>query len=75
MYDYTESDNNQQLMNAIETKLSEIIKVSDLILFVVDGDIGITPNDKEIAIVTTDSVVTMYTYHNNAWVKIHAVYA
>lgn len=32
-------------------------------------------NDKEIAIVTTDSVVTMYTYHNNAWVKIHAVYA
>ena len=49
MYDYTESDNNQQLMNAIETKLSEIIKVSDLILFVVDGDIGITPNDKEIA--------------------------
>ena len=49
MYDYTESDNNQQLMNAIETKLSEIIKASDLILFVVDGCIGITPNDKEIA--------------------------
>ena len=49
MYDYTGCDNNLQLINAIKKKLSEIIKKSDLILFVVDGDTGITPNDKEIA--------------------------
>ena len=49
MYDYTECDNNPHLMNAIKAKLSEMIKFSDLILFVVDGDIGITPNDEEIA--------------------------
>ncbi len=49
MYDYTGCDNNPQLISAIETKLSEIIKCSDLILFVIDGDIGVTPNDREIA--------------------------
>ena len=32
-------------------------------------------NDKEIAVIASKNVVTMYTYHNNAWVKIHAVYA
>ncbi len=49
MYDYSENSNNPQLMNAIKIKLSEMIKFSDLILFVVDGVSGITPNDKEIA--------------------------
>lgn len=32
-------------------------------------------NDKEIAIVTSDTVNTIYTYHANKWVKVHAVYA
>lgn len=32
-------------------------------------------NNKEIAIVTADSVVTIYTYISNSWKKIHAVYA
>lgn len=32
-------------------------------------------NNKELAIVTSDSVVTVYTYISNSWKKIHAVYA
>ena len=32
-------------------------------------------NNKEIAIVTADSVTTIYTYISSSWKKIHAVYA
>lgn len=32
-------------------------------------------NNKELAIVTADSVVTIYTYISDSWKKIHAVYA
>ena len=32
-------------------------------------------NNKELAIITTDAVTTVYTRINNSWVKIHAVYA
>lgn len=32
-------------------------------------------NNKELTIVTTDSVTTVYTYINSNWVKVHAVYA
>lgn len=39
------------------------------------SDIKNPTNGKEIAIITSDSVVTMYTYLNGNWVKIHAVYA
>lgn len=49
MFDYSECDNNSLLMSAIKTKLNNMIKSSDLILFVVDGSVGLTPNDIEIA--------------------------
>ncbi|MBR2248201.1 MAG: hypothetical protein IJ880_14470 [Bacilli bacterium] len=39
------------------------------------NDISNPVNNKELAIVTTDSVTTVYTYINSNWVKVHAVYA
>ena len=39
------------------------------------NDIFNPVNNKELAIVTTDSVTTVYTYINSNWVKVHAVYA
>lgn len=32
-------------------------------------------NNKELAIVTSDTITTVYTYSGSRWVKIHAVYA
>ena len=49
MFDYAECDNKPELMAAISKKLDEIIKSSDLILFVLDGVAGITEYDREIA--------------------------
>lgn len=49
MFDYAECDNKPELMNAITAKLDEIIKTSDLVLFVIDGVIGVTQYDKEIS--------------------------
>lgn len=48
MFDYTEKDQDPGLMLAIQNKLNEIIKSSDLIVFVLDGIVGVTPNDAEI---------------------------
>ena len=39
------------------------------------NNISAPTNNKEIAIVTADSVITIYTYTSNSWKKIHAVYA
>lgn len=49
MFDYAECDNKPALMNAINAKLNKIIDSSDLIIFVVDGTVGVTGNDSEIA--------------------------
>lgn len=49
MFDYIECDDNSLLVSAIKTKLNNVIKSADLILFVVDGSVGLTPNDMEIA--------------------------
>lgn len=49
MFDYNECDNKPELINAINNKLNETINSSDLILFVVDGKVGITANDLEIS--------------------------
>ncbi|MDO4975072.1 MAG: ribosome biogenesis GTPase Der [Alphaproteobacteria bacterium] len=49
MFDYNECDNKPELINAINKKLSDVISKSNLIIFVVDGNIGFTPNDLEIS--------------------------
>ena len=49
MFDYADCDNDPKLMSAINAKLNEIIKNSNLVIFVIDGVVGITPNDDEIA--------------------------
>lgn len=49
MFDYNECDNKPELINAINKKLNQAIIDSDLILFVIDGNIGLTSNDLEIA--------------------------
>lgn len=49
IFDYNECDNKPELINAINKKLDDVIKNSDLIIFVIDGNIGLTPNDLEIS--------------------------
>ena len=49
MFDYAECDNDPELMRAITKKLAEIIDSSELVVFVIDGSVGVTPNDAEIA--------------------------
>lgn len=49
MYDYAECDNNPILLNAINEKLNNIIKESNIILFVIDAIEGITNDDIKIA--------------------------
>ncbi len=49
MFDYNECDNKPELINAINKKLDDVIKNSDLIIFVIDGNIGLTLNDLEIS--------------------------
>ena len=49
MFDYAECDNDPALMKAIKTKLQEGVNLANLILFVIDGDTGVTLNDIEIA--------------------------
>ncbi len=49
MFDYNECDNKPELINTINKKLNSVIKSSDLIIFVIDGNIGLTPNDLEIS--------------------------
>ncbi len=49
MFDYNECDNVPELMDAITKKLNLIIRSADLILFVIDGYVGITAYDLEIA--------------------------
>ncbi len=48
MFDYDECDNNPLLMKAIENKLNDVIFDANVILFVIDGTIGVTGYDKEI---------------------------
>ncbi len=49
MFDYAECDNKPELMSAINAKLRDIITSADLVLFVMDGHVGVTPRDTEIA--------------------------
>lgn len=49
MFDYAECDNKPELMQAIREKLRSIIGSANLIVFVTDGIVGLTPNDIEIA--------------------------
>lgn len=49
MFDYAECDNNPILLNAINEKLDNIIKTSNITMFVIDAVEGITQNDLEIA--------------------------
>ena len=48
-YEYAECDNNPILLNAITEKLNNIIKESNIIIFVIDAIEGITSNDLKIA--------------------------
>lgn len=48
-YEYAECDNNPILLNAITEKLDNIIKESNIIIFVIDAIEGITSNDLKIA--------------------------
>ncbi|MBR1944358.1 MAG: ribosome biogenesis GTPase Der [Alphaproteobacteria bacterium] len=49
MFDYAECDNNPILLDAINTKLDNIIHESNIVIFVIDAIEGITANDLEIA--------------------------
>ncbi|MBR1479837.1 MAG: ribosome biogenesis GTPase Der [Alphaproteobacteria bacterium] len=49
MFDYAECDNDPELMSAINAKLRDVLATSDLLVFVLDGVVGVTPNDAEIA--------------------------
>ncbi len=49
IFDYRDYVDNPILMKAIKEKLEEVIKESDLIIFVIDGTIGLTEYDKDIA--------------------------
>ena len=50
MFDYAECEDNPELLEAIATKLNKIVTQASLIVFVIDGDVGLTPYDKEISI-------------------------
>ncbi|MBQ9441284.1 MAG: ribosome biogenesis GTPase Der [Alphaproteobacteria bacterium] len=49
MLDYAECNDNSELLNAINEKLDNIIKESNIIIFVIDAIDGITNNDLDIA--------------------------
>ena len=49
MLDYAECNDNSELLNAINEKLDNIIKESNIIIFVIDAIDGITNNDLNIA--------------------------
>ncbi|GHT89070.1 GTPase Der [Alphaproteobacteria bacterium] len=49
MFDYDKRDQDPELSAAISKKLAETIELSTVILFVIDGLIGITEYDREIA--------------------------
>lgn len=55
MFDYSECDQNQELMSAITRKIKEKIETSDLLLFVIDGASGITEYDREISSIVRKS--------------------
>ena len=64
--------------NDIKNQFDEIVsKAGGIRISIVSSlnSISNPVNNKELAIVTSDSVVTVYTYTNSSWVKIHAVYA
>lgn len=49
MFDYDKHGDNLLLVQAIEDKLNEAIKSADIILFILDGAVGITGYDRNIA--------------------------
>ena len=64
--------------NALKSKFDALeLLYGDIRLSIVTSltKISAPKNNKELAIVTSDSVLTIYTYTSNSWKKIHAVYA
>ena len=48
MFDYAECNSDHGVLEAIEKKLNEIVKKANLVVFVIDGDVGLTTYDKDI---------------------------
>ena len=64
--------------NALQNKFNQLYVLSNgvrISIVTALNKITSPTNDKEIAIVTSDTVNTIYTYHGSKWVKVHAVYA
>jgi len=75
MFDYNECDNKPELINAINKKLNNVIIDSDLIVFVIDGNIGVTPNDLEISRILRKSGKNVILVINKCEKKLISIYS
>ncbi|MDR0744796.1 MAG: ribosome biogenesis GTPase Der [Holosporales bacterium] len=70
MFDYAECDQNPELMQAISTKVKEVIDSANIILFVIDGVLGITEYDREIANILRKTGKTIIVVVNKSEKKV-----
>lgn len=75
MFDYNECDNKPELINAINKKLNNVLIDSDLIVFVIDGNIGLTPNDLEISRILRKSGKNVILVINKCEKKLISIYS